>query len=77
MPDFRQVTMNDFVRRNIEPGSTICTDKMPGLAALPSLGYAHQPAIEGEHSQGNAPCRAARGPPWRCASLKAMEARAG
>ena len=47
IPDFRQVTMSDFARRNIEPGSTIYTDKMSGFAALASLGYVHQPTVQG------------------------------
>jgi transposase-like protein len=52
IPDFRQVTMNDFARRNIEPGSTIYTDKMSGFAALPSLGYVHQPTVQGNIREG-------------------------
>jgi transposase-like protein len=52
IPDFRQVTMNGFARTNIEPGSTIYTDKMSGFAALPSLGYIHQPTVQGNIRKG-------------------------
>ena len=52
IPDFRKVTMNAFAGPNIEPGSTIYTDKMSGFAALSSLGYVHQPSVQGNIRKG-------------------------
>ena len=60
IPDFRQVTMNDFARRNIAPGSTIRTDKMRGFDGLTAIGYDHQPEKQGNIRQGSATRRPPR-----------------
>jgi transposase-like protein len=52
IPDFRQATMTDFARRNIEPGSTIHTDKMRGFDGLTPAGYNHQPEKQGNIRKG-------------------------
>ena len=41
--DFTQKTMTDFARRNIEPGTTVITDKMSGFDGLTAAGYVHKP----------------------------------
>jgi transposase-like protein len=41
VPDFTRATMNAFARANIEPGSTIITDKMTGFEGFTALGYKH------------------------------------
>lgn len=50
--DFRKTTMTDFVLRNIEPGSTIYTDKMAGFGGLTAAGYVHIPAVQGNIRRG-------------------------
>ena len=52
IPDFTQDTMTDFALRNIEVGSTIVSDKMPGFDRLPKAGYTHQPAKQGNIRKG-------------------------
>jgi transposase-like protein len=52
IPDFTQDTMTDFARRNIEPGSTIISDKMKGFERLPLAGFIHQPAKQGNIRHG-------------------------
>jgi len=52
IPDFTQDTMTEFALRNIEVGSTIVSDKMPGFDRLPKAGYTHQPAKQGNIRKG-------------------------
>lgn len=51
IPDFRQKTLNEFALRNIELGSTIYTDKMPGFAGFAKVGYIY-PTVQGNIRQG-------------------------
>jgi hypothetical protein len=60
IPDFRQKTLNEFALRNIELGSTIYTDKMPGFAGFAKVGL-HPPSDRpGQHQARHAAHRAAR-----------------
>jgi transposase-like protein len=52
IPDFTQRTMTDFARRNIEPGTTIITDKMAGFDGLTGAGYDHAPKKQGNIRHG-------------------------
>jgi transposase-like protein len=52
IPNFRQVTMNDFARRNIELGSTIYTDKMTGFDGFTKAGFVHYPTVQGKIRKG-------------------------
>lgn len=52
IPHFTQATMNDFARRNIELGSTIRTDAMPGFAGFTKLGYTHLPMKQDDIRKG-------------------------
>ncbi len=44
--------MNDLARRNIEPRSTIHTDKMLGFGGLTKVGYVHHPTVQGNIREG-------------------------
>ena len=52
IPDFTQVTMNDFARHNIEPGSTIRTDAMSGFDGFTKLGHTHVSMKQGDIRKG-------------------------
>jgi transposase-like protein len=43
IPDFRAETLNDFIHRNVTPGSTIYTDGLGGFAGLEAIGFKHVP----------------------------------
>lgn len=46
IPNFTGATMNDFVRRNVTPGSTIYTDGLGSFACLEKIGFKHVPRIQ-------------------------------
>jgi hypothetical protein len=48
IPDFTQKTMTAFACANIEPGTTIITDKMTGFDGLTAAGFVHRPAKQGK-----------------------------
>jgi transposase-like protein len=52
IPNFRQVTMTDFAKRNIELGSTIYTDKMTGFDGFTKAGFTHYPTVQGNIRRG-------------------------
>jgi transposase-like protein len=41
IPDFKALTLQDFVKRNVEPGSTIYTDGLKSYGGLVDIGYGH------------------------------------
>ena len=41
VPDASQLTLGDFIARNVEPGSTIISDAWPGYDALDPTSYTH------------------------------------
>ena len=41
IPDLRAATFNDFIRRNVTPGSIIYTDGLGGFAGLEAIGFKH------------------------------------
>lgn len=43
IPDFKKVTIDKFLARNVAPGSTIYTDGLKTFAALEEAGYKHVP----------------------------------
>jgi transposase-like protein len=43
IPDFRAETLNNFIHRNVTPGSTIYTDGLKGFAGLEAIGFKHVP----------------------------------
>ena len=53
IPDFTQKTMTAFACANIEPGTTIITDKMTGFDGLTAAGFVHQPAKQGKIIEEN------------------------
>ena len=44
--DFTSATMNDFVVRNVAPGSTVYTDGLGGFAGLEKIGFKHVPRTQ-------------------------------
>ncbi len=53
IPDFAQKTMTAFACANIEPGTTIITDKMAGFDGLTAAGFVHRPAEQGKIIEEN------------------------
>ena len=43
IPDSSQTSLSGFIKRNVEPGSTIISDDWTGYGGLAALGYKHQP----------------------------------
>jgi transposase-like protein len=41
IPDFKGPTLQDFVKRNVEPGSTVYTDGLKSYGGLVDIGYGH------------------------------------
>ena len=43
IPDFKKLTIDKFLARNVAPGSTIYTDGLKSFTALEEAGYKHVP----------------------------------
>jgi hypothetical protein len=55
IPDFKSVTLNEFVQRNVAPGSTIYTDGLKGFAGFEQTEFRHIPRtqpLQGEFRKG-------------------------
>ena len=46
IPDFKSVTLITFLKRNIEPGSTVYTDGLKSFTGLEEAGFKHVPRIQ-------------------------------
>lgn len=46
IPDFRATTMNDFITKNVAPGSRIYTDGLKSFAGLQEAGFGHVPRTQ-------------------------------
>jgi transposase-like protein len=46
IPDFKTTTFNDFIKQNVVPGSTICTDGLKSFSGLEENGYQHIARIQ-------------------------------
>ena len=44
--DFTGATMNDFIQRNVTPGSTIYTDGLRSFSGLENIGFKHVPRTQ-------------------------------
>jgi|WetSurMetagenome_2_1015567.scaffolds.fasta_scaffold160079_2 hypothetical protein len=41
IPDFKAATLNDFIHKDVTPGSTIYTDGLMGFAGLEAIAFKH------------------------------------
>src|SRR6267143_5554141 len=46
IPDFRTITVNRFITRNVAPGSTIYTDGLKSFDGLQEIGFPHVPRTQ-------------------------------
>ena len=46
IPDFKSTTLIAFLKRNVEPGSTVYTDGLKSFTGLPEAGFQHVPRIQ-------------------------------
>jgi transposase-like protein len=43
IPDFKRTTLTGFLKQNVTPGSTVCTDGLKSFTGLPEAGFRHVP----------------------------------
>ena len=46
IPDFKSTTLIGFLKKNVEPGSTVYTDGLKSFTGLPEAGFKHIPRIQ-------------------------------